>query len=144
MTSQRLRVSWVTPQPPCADKFEVSTTLTNLDQCDDTRGPRNTYRTIAGTAITINGLHPYSTYDVFVQAINDEAGNGEKTNISGTTEKTGNIKIQLFEKRLMKKEKYVCLRFFNVSYDIVVYVLFLKLFCFNFTLKDHISNVHLF
>ena len=85
----RLRVTWVRPQPPCADKFKVSTMLTNLDQCDDTRGPKNTFSNITGTDIIITGLHPYSTYDVFIRAINDEAGNGVETSGSGTTENKG-------------------------------------------------------
>ncbi|XP_072048352.1 receptor-type tyrosine-protein phosphatase kappa-like [Amphiura filiformis] len=81
-----LHVSWDAPHPPCAVEYKIEYQLVNSDQCDDTGGSKITFQTITGTAITINGLQAYSTYRVFVSAINSK-GSSDNSN-TGTTAET--------------------------------------------------------
>ena len=83
-----LQVAWVAPTTACAaDNYIIEYQITNLDQCDPTPGTKIMFGEFTDTAITITGMHAFSTYMVFVSS-NNSAGSTENNN-PATTAQTG-------------------------------------------------------
>ncbi len=95
-----LLVTWshtYIPSPTCnlpVDiKFLVEFELTNKDQCMEIGTPkRTTLMMIFDTQLTITGLEPYSTYNVYVTPMIRNV-NGPVTYASGTTWEDGTCLI---------------------------------------------------
>ena len=79
MTSEsptELRVAWQPPQSFCmATSYLVQYELTYADQCTAVIVERVDYGVMYATFSVVTGLIPYSTYSVYVTAMN-EAGDG--------------------------------------------------------------------
>ena len=87
----RLDVTWeYSPTHQQCDLFIVEYMLINRDQCPNLpQGTRTLFSSMDITkSITLTGLYPYSTYSVFVRAMND-AGTGPEISADGTTSSAG-------------------------------------------------------
>ena len=91
-SSTSLRVTWTSLNFP--DSYEVFYQLTNKDQCDNTVGTRTSVYKGNDLTAVIDGLIPYSTYNVFVKSI-DSTCDGDEMKSSGTTGETGKLLITL-------------------------------------------------
>ncbi|XP_072048335.1 uncharacterized protein [Amphiura filiformis] len=66
VSSTSLQISWGTTV--IAETYTVEYELTNIDNCKDVQGNRTVFSTGPETSVTITGLSPYSTYNVFVSS----------------------------------------------------------------------------
>ncbi len=66
--SDKLDIIW--DPHPCADLYSVYYQLINRDQCENQQMPREHYWDGNDTTLTINGVEPFSTYNVIVIAYN--------------------------------------------------------------------------
>ena len=83
-------MSWKESQQNCPETYIISYQLVLQDQC---RVSNDFTRTLTinditeGTSTLLEGMEPYSTYNVSIQAINS-AGEGIPVIVSGTTSST--------------------------------------------------------
>ncbi|XP_072048531.1 uncharacterized protein [Amphiura filiformis] len=66
VSSTSLQISWETTV--MAETYTVEYELSNIDHCKEVQGNRTVFSTGSETSVTITGLYPYSTYNVFVSS----------------------------------------------------------------------------
>ena len=91
VNSDTLTISWhLQNESPCPTNTHiVEYSLTNRDQCDPIVDPEVIlYDNVSGTEVSITGLNPHSTYDVFVYSSNDK-GRGNVSSITNVTSESG-------------------------------------------------------
>ena len=79
-------MEWSVQSSPCpVDNYTIEYRLTNKDQCEPTNdAPRMTGLTVSTLTTTVIGLLSYSTYEVFVRAVN-VYGEGPEASMEVTT-----------------------------------------------------------
>lgn len=90
-----LSASWVKQtRTPCpVDNYIIEYQLLNQDQCQQDGLPdRTTYGTVDNTEVTLEQLIPYSTYRVYVIAVNG-AGKGNETSEIQMTSEIGEFSL---------------------------------------------------